>query len=76
MIGRSCGAALYRALFHAIGAEDVCTIVAGVSLPNFASIKLHERFGFEPVGVFRGVGRKFDKYWDVAWFQRPLALSG
>ena len=75
-IGRGCGAALYRALFDAIAAEDVRTIVAGVSLPNPASIRLHERFGFQLVGVFHGVGRKFDKYWDVAWFERPLALSG
>jgi len=49
-------------------------IVAGVSLPNPASIRLHERFGFRPVGVFPGVGRKFDRYWDVAWFERPLRL--
>lgn len=74
-IGRGCGTALYGALFDSIAAEDVRTIVAGVSLPNPASIKLHERFGFRPVGVFHGVGRKFDKYWDVAWFERPLALS-
>ena len=31
--------------------------------------------GFEPVGVFAKVGRKFDRYWDVAWFQRPLKLE-
>ena len=74
-VGRGCGTALYRALFDSIAAEDVHTIVAGVSLPNPASIKLHERFGFKPVGVFHGVGRKFDKYWDVGWFERPLALS-
>ena len=70
--GRGCGSALYAALFNSIVAEDVRTIVAGVSLPNPASIKLHERFGFQPVGVFHRVGRKFDKYWDVAWFERPL----
>jgi len=74
-VGRGCGTALYRALFDSIAGEDVRTIVAGVSLPNPASIKLHERFGFQPVGVFHGVGRKFDKYWDVAWFERPLTLS-
>jgi phosphinothricin acetyltransferase len=71
-VGRGCGSALYTALFASIGAEDVHTIVAGVALPNPASIRLHERFGFRPVGVFHGVGRKFDKFWDVAWFERPL----
>jgi phosphinothricin acetyltransferase len=70
--GRGCGTALYRALFAALEHEDVHTLVAGVSLPNDASVSLHERFGFRPVGVFHAVGRKFDKYWDVAWFERPL----
>jgi phosphinothricin acetyltransferase len=74
-VGRGCGTALYAALFDCIADEDVNRIVAGVSLPNPASIKLHERFGFSPVGVFPGVGRKFDKYWDVAWFERPLKLA-
>jgi phosphinothricin acetyltransferase len=50
----------------------VHTIVAGVALPNDASVTLHERFGFRPVGIYREVGRKFDRFWDVAWFQRPL----
>jgi phosphinothricin acetyltransferase len=74
-VGRGCGSALYSALFKAIAADDVHRIVAGVSLPNPASIKLHERFGFRSVGVFHSVGRKFDKYWDVAWFERPLLES-
>ncbi|MGH9158383.1 MAG: GNAT family N-acetyltransferase [Vicinamibacteraceae bacterium] len=73
--GRGCGTALYTALFTALEREDVHTIVAGVSLPNEASISLHERFGFRPVGVFHTVGRKFDKYWDVAWFERSLLLN-
>jgi len=71
-VGRGCGAALYRALFAALEAEDVHTVVAGVSLPNAASLSLHERFGFRQVGVFHAVGRKFDRFWDVAWFERPL----
>jgi phosphinothricin acetyltransferase len=73
-VGRGGGSALYAALFEAIASEDVQRIVAGVSLPNPPSIRLHERFGFRPVGVFPGVGRKFNQYWDVAWFQRPLKL--
>jgi phosphinothricin acetyltransferase len=71
-VGRGVGTALYLALFGAISAEDVHRIVAGVSLPNPASIKLHERLGFRPVGVFAAVGRKFNRYCDVAWFERPL----
>jgi phosphinothricin acetyltransferase len=74
--GRGCGTALYAALFAALEREDVNAVVAGVSLPNAASLALHERFGFRPVGVFHAVGRKFDRFWDVAWFERPLRLEG
>ncbi len=74
-LGQGCGTGLYTALFAALEREDVHTIVAGVSLPNAASLALHERFGFRPVGVFHAVGRKFDKFWDVAWFERPLHLG-
>jgi phosphinothricin acetyltransferase len=75
MVGQGCGTALYTALFDAVAREDVRTIVAGVTLPNAASIALHERFGFRRVGVFHAVGRKFDRYWDVAWFERPVRLG-
>jgi phosphinothricin acetyltransferase len=74
--GKGLGTALYAALFAALEREDVHRVVAGVSLPNAASLSLHERFGFRPVGVFQEVGRKFDRFWDVAWFERPLRLSG
>ena len=69
-VGRGIGRALYAALFEAIAAEDVHAVVAGVALPNDASVALHERFGFQQVGVFREVGLKFGRFWDVAWFQR------
>jgi phosphinothricin acetyltransferase len=75
VVGHGCGRALYAALFEAIANEDIHTIVAGVSLPNPASLALHERFGFRPVGVFHAVGRKFDQYWDVAWFERPAKIG-
>ena len=71
-VGRGIGTLLYAALFDAIAAEDVHRIVAGIGQPNPASVALHERFGFRPVGVFSQVGRKFGQYWDVAWFERPL----
>jgi len=73
--GRGIGTLLYRSLFELLAHEDVHQIVAGVALPNDASMRLHERAGFRQVGVFHGVGRKFDRFWDVAWFERPLHLS-
>ena len=73
-VGRGIGGALYRTLFEAIAGEDINRIVAGVTLPNESSIALHQRFGFSPVGTFSSNGRKFGRYWDVAWFERPLSL--
>lgn len=73
--GRGIGSRLYAALFEAIAGEDIHRIVAGYTLPNAASAALHARFGFAPVGIFKEVGRKFGKYWDVAWTERPLHLA-
>jgi phosphinothricin acetyltransferase len=72
--GRGIGRLLYHSLFEAIASEDVHMIVAGATLPNGASVALHERMGFNRVGVFSAVGHKFDRFWDVAWFQRPLRI--
>jgi phosphinothricin acetyltransferase len=72
--GRGIGSALYAALFGAIRNEDIHMIVAGATMPNAATVALHERLGFRQVGVFSAVGRKFDTFWDVAWFQRPLRV--
>ncbi|HEY3886795.1 MAG TPA: GNAT family N-acetyltransferase [Vicinamibacterales bacterium] len=70
--GRGVGRLLYESLFAAIAGDDVHAIVAGTTLPNEASVALHERVGFARVGVFSAVGRKFDRFWDVAWFQRTM----
>ncbi|MEU3835837.1 GNAT family N-acetyltransferase [Streptomyces microflavus] len=71
--GRGVGSLLYASLFEALAQEDVHQALAGVALPNEASERLHLRFGFQPVGVYREVGRKFGRFWDVAWFQKPLS---
>jgi L-amino acid N-acyltransferase YncA len=66
------GRALYLRLFEELAQIGFCHAYAGIALPNNASIALHRSVGFEPVGVFRSVGRKFDRWHDVAWFQRTL----
>ena len=71
--GRGVGTLLYTALFEAIQGEDIRTALAGVTLPNAASVALHERFGLSLSGVQHDVGRKFDRYWDVAWYEKRLA---
>jgi phosphinothricin acetyltransferase len=69
---RGIGTALYEALFAAVAGEDIHRAYAGITLPNPASIALHERFGFTPVGVYREVGRKFGQYHDVLRMQREF----
>jgi phosphinothricin acetyltransferase len=73
--GRSIGSKLYGALFDAIAGEDINRIIAGVTLPNDASMALHRRFGFQAVGTFSEVGRKLGRFWDVAQLERPLKIS-
>ncbi|WSQ09847.1 GNAT family N-acetyltransferase [Streptomyces sp. NBC_01231] len=70
--GRGVGTLLYKALFEALADEDVHRAYAGIAQPNEASTRLHERFGFRHVGTYREVGRKFGRYWDVAWFEKEL----
>jgi phosphinothricin acetyltransferase len=71
-VGRGIGTALYAALFELLADEAIHRIVAGITLPNLASVAMHERCGFRQIGVLSSVGRKFDRYWDVAFLERPF----
>lgn len=66
------GRALYLVLLQKLIDMGYCNAYAGITLPNEASVALHQSLGFEPVGVFRRAGWKFDAWHDVAWFQRIL----
>ena len=70
--GQGIGAALYAALFNVLAGEDLHRAYAGITLPNAASIALHRKVGFRSIGIYREVGRKFGKYWDVEWFEKLL----
>ena len=70
--GLGLGRRLYGALFEALAAEDVHRVFGGITLPNEPSVRLHRAFGFEPVGTYREVGRKFDRYWDVATYLKVM----
>ena len=74
-VGRGAGSLLYEALFKALVGEDVHRAYAGIALPNPASVGLHERFGFKRVAHFTEQGRKFGRYWDVAWYEKPLGAE-
>ncbi|MFE9647137.1 GNAT family N-acetyltransferase [Streptomyces sp. NPDC006365] len=70
--GRGIGTLLYKSLFEDLASEDLHRAYAGITQPNEASVRLHERFGFRYVGTYREVGRKFGRYWDVAWYEKEL----
>lgn len=70
--GRGIGTLLYSALFEALAGEDLHRAYAGITQPNASSVRLHERFGFRHIGTYEEVGRKFGRYWDVAWYEKRL----
>jgi len=71
--GRGVGTALMQGLIDACVARGYRQMVAVIGEPsNTASIKLHERFGFHLVGVFRGLGRKHGRWLDTVQMQRAL----
>jgi L-amino acid N-acyltransferase YncA len=70
--GRGIGRALYAQLFPILERQGFRRAYAGVALPNDASIALHRTLGFEPIGVYRRVGWKFDRWYDVIWLGRDI----
>ena len=72
-VGKGLGSRLYAELFALLRDEDIHRFVAGYALPNPGSEALHQRFGFQKVGVFSENGRKFGKYWDVCWVEKVAA---
>ena len=70
------GRALYAELLDRLREQGFQVAVAGVTLPNDASVALHRSFGFEPVGTYRRIGWKNGAWHDVAWFQLDLVPPG
>ena len=66
------GRALYHALFQLLSLQGFYQGFAGITLPNPASVGLHEALGFQPVGVYQAVGYKLGVWHDVGWWQRAL----
>ena len=69
---RGIGRALYETLFALLRLQGFYVAHAGVTLPNAASVGLHESLGFVPVGVYPAVGWKFGAWRDVGWWRLPL----
>lgn len=69
LIAQSLGSKLYTALFTELDKQSVHTAIGGISLPNEASVALHEKFGMQKVAHFPEVGKKFGKWIDVGYWQ-------
>jgi len=67
--GQGVGTQLYQHLFEWLGKSGFHVAIGGISLPNPASIALHEKFGMEKVGHFHEVGFKFGEWVDVGYWQ-------
>ncbi len=74
--GHGVGRALYEALFDRLRERGFRMACAGITLPNEASVGLHESLGFERVGVNREIGWKHGAWHDVGWYQLELAPAG
>lgn len=83
---RGIGRGLYASLFAILRAQGFFNAYAGITLPNDASVGLHEAVGFRKVGTYERVGYKLGTWHDVGWWQlvlrahsenpdEPLALS-
>jgi len=66
------GRGLYTSLFRILVLQGYYKAYAGITLPNPASVGLHESLGFKPVGIYRGVGYKLATWHDVGWWQLTL----
>ena len=66
------GIKLYEELFSILREKAVHVVICGISLPNAASIALHEKFDMEKVTHFKDVGFKFDRWVDMGYWQCTL----
>ena len=66
------GRALYTSLLRLLDLQGFYNVYAGITLPNPASVRLHESLEFQPVGVYRAVGYKLGAWHDVGWWHLAL----
>jgi phosphinothricin acetyltransferase len=71
--GERIGTRLYERLIPTLRAQGYVTLLAGITLPNPASERLHAAFGFVVCGVFHRVGWKQERWLDVGYFEAALS---
>lgn len=70
--GKGIGSKLYKKLIKLAKEYNINVIVGVITLPNEASIAIHQNFGFERVGSIKEVGFKQNKWWDVDFWQKKV----
>ena len=72
--GQGHGRMLYCSLLDLLIDEgSIHRAYGGIAMPNDASVALHEQLGFRLVGTYHEVGYKFDRYWDVGWYEKEMS---
>lgn len=66
------GSNLYQTLIEQLALKNIHVLLACITIPNIASEKIHERFGFRQAAHFREVGFKFGRWVDVGYWQKIL----
>jgi L-amino acid N-acyltransferase YncA len=72
-VSKGWGTKLYQALFEILRQKSIHVAIGGITLPNPASVALHEKFGMKQVAHFKEVGYKFDRWLDVGYWQVELS---
>jgi L-amino acid N-acyltransferase YncA len=74
--GKGLGRALYTSIFAILRLQGIHNILAGITLPNPASVALHEVMGMRPIGLYSHIGYKCGEWHDVGWWQLALPARG
>ena len=70
--GKGLGTQLYQALFAELKSRNIHSVIGGITLPNAASVAVHEKFSMKKVAHFKEIGFKFDQWLDVGYWQGTL----
>lgn len=70
--GRGIGRQLYKALFKILKVQGYRNVYAGITLPNEASVKLHENCGFVHFATYENIGYKLGQWKNVGWWKLQL----
>jgi phosphinothricin acetyltransferase len=71
--GKGLGTMLYQELFKQLKAKNIHSVIGGITLPNPASVAVHEKLGMKKVAHFVEVGFKFEQWLDVGYWQGTLS---